>query len=199
MIDQVIPPAVAEQARLDLSLAASATERANRPRGPLYIALALLVVAGIYALAGISARQSSMSAVAKARRQSNEIIALVNEVKSFQKALAERGLDPNPHIGAQLEQLAGYSGLHLSSPVADTPAPETAVAGMSPKGYRARFDNQDPGALLQFLNATIDAPEVAGVGIRNLELTPGAPDPTTGQVNWNLSVDFIRWERAFKR
>lgn len=199
MIDQNIPPSVAEQARLDLSLAAGAAERANRPRGPLYAAVALLVIACIYALTGLSARQSSLAAVSRERRRANEIIALVNEVKSYQKALAERGLDPNPHIGAELERLAGYSGLQISGQVADMPAPETAVAGMTPKGYRARFDNQDPAALIQFLNATIDAPEVSGVGIRNLEMTPGAPDPATGQVFWNLSVDFIRWERAFKR
>lgn len=198
MIDQMIPPAVAEQARMDLSLAAGAAERANRPKALLYGAIALLAVACIYTLAGVSARQSSINSVAKARKASNEIIGLVNEVKRLQKSLAERGLEPNPRIGAELEHLASLSGAQITGPVTDSQVRESAVQGMAPRGYKARFDSQDPDHLLRFLNATIDAQETAGVGIYNLEMTPGRPD-ATGQVNWNLTVDFIRQERQMKR
>jgi hypothetical protein len=199
MIDSGISPSTAEQARMDLSMAAGASERANRPRMMLYVAVLLLVIAAIYTLAGFSSRQAALGRVAKARKGADDMIKLVNQVKGLQKTLAERGLDPNPRIAFELEHLAQLSGLTLTGAVTDTPGTATGVAGMSQKRYTARFANQDPAALLQFLNVTQEAPETAGVEFARINLLPGSPDPATGQVLWNMDVDFSRWERQNKR
>lgn len=199
MLDANLPNSTVEQARMDLALAAGAGERANRPRVLLFAAVLLLAIAVVYAIVGFSEREGALGRVATARKNADDMIKLVNQVRALQETLAKRGLDPNPHIGASLEQLAQFSGTTLSGNVSDTPGTATGQAGMTQRRYTARFVNQDPAALLQFLNVTQEAPETAGVEIARINLLPGTADPTSGQVLWNLDVDFTRWERQFKR
>jgi type II secretory pathway component PulM len=199
VIDQPVPPAVAEQARLDLSLAAGMQERSNRPRLPLVAACVLLAIATIYAISQATARQSAMAKLERTRASTNEVIALVNKIKTLQKTLAERGLDPNPRIASEIETLARLSNAQLTGVVTDSTAPLTSSSGTINKLYKARFESQPPAALLQFLSAVFEDPQTNGVGLWSLEFTPGRPDPTTGEIGWNLNVDFVRSERPAKR
>lgn len=199
MLDANLPNSTVEQARLDLSMAAGAGERANRPRALLFGAVALLAAAVVYAIVGLGEREGALGRVETARKNADEVIRLVNQVRALQDTLAKRGLDPNPRIASSLEELARFSGTTLSGPVTDTPGTATGQAGMTQKRYTARFVNQQPDALLQFLNATQEAPETAGVEFARINLLPGVADPTTGQVLWNLDVDFTRWERQSRQ
>jgi len=199
MLDTGLSQSTIEQVRMDLSMAAGATERANRPRMLFYGAVLLLAIAIIYALTGVTALRSSLSSVTKARKGADDIIKLTNDVKGLQETLARRGLDPNPRINVELERLAQLSGATSSGPITDTPGSNTSQAGMNQKKYSAKFSNQEATALFQFLNATLDAPETAGVEISHINLLPGGPDEVTRQARWNLDVEFTRWERQSKR
>jgi hypothetical protein len=199
MLEHSLPPSTIEQSRLELTMAAGSAERANRPRILLYGAILLLVIATIYALSGVTSRQGALGRVAKARKNADDMIKLVNQVKGLQATLAGRGLDPNPRIAGELEQLATLSGLTMQGTISDQLGGATGQAGMAQRKYSARFINQDPAALLQFLNVTQEDPSTAGLEFARLDLLPGQPDPETGQVLWNLSVDFTRWERQAKR
>lgn len=199
MIDQQISPAAAEQARMDLSLAAGMQERSNRPRLPFIAACVLLAVAAIYAISGLTARQSALAKLDRTRASSNDVIALVNKIKTLQKTLAERGLDPNPRIASELETLARLSNAQITGVVTDSTAPLTSSTGTINKLYKARFESQPPAAILQFLGAVFEDPQTKGVGLWSLEFSPGQPDQTTGEVGWNLNVDFVRSERPAKR
>ncbi|GEM_PF-2477024 len=193
-LDQTIPPSLAEQARLELNMAASGSERANRPRGFLYGAIALLIVASIYMLFGVRFRSSALARVEAARQQSGKIIELANETRALQSSLASRGVDYNPQMPIFLEQLAREKHAEPASAITEIGV-GSSVANMQQKKYRATFVNQDPEALLAFLNATQESPLTAGIEISRLEVKPGAPNETTGQVLWKLDVDFSRWER----
>lgn len=199
MIDQAISPAAAEQARMDLSLAASMQERANRPRLLYVLAIVLVALATIFAVTRLTARQAAIAKLERTRANSNEVVTLVNKIKALQKTLAERGLDPNPRIASELEELARLSNAQLTGVVTDSTAPLTGSAGTINKLYKARFESQPAANLLQFLNVVAEDPKTAGVGLWSLEFTPGQPDPTTGQLGWNLNADFVRAERAGKR
>src|SRR5207253_1956087 len=105
ILDQDISPSTAEQARLELSLAASGAERSNRPKLLLYIAVFLLVIASIYALTGLRARGAALGRVATARQQTYKLIELTNEVRELKDKLAARGVDYNPQMANYLGQL----------------------------------------------------------------------------------------------
>jgi hypothetical protein len=194
VLDQNISPSDAEQARLELTMAAAGAERANRPRGLLYLSLVLLAAAGIYALMGLSARSAAISKVAAARRSADEVIQMTNDLKTLQATLEARGVEYNPNVPNLLEQLAQE---HRAEPASVVTEQTSGLSGpnMIQKKYPMKFVNQSPDALLGFLDATQESPQTAGVEISRIEVKPGGPDATTGQVLWNMDVDFTRWER----
>lgn len=199
MVEQSVPPSTVEQAGLELSLAASSAERANRPRLPLVAAIVLLVIAVIYALTQFSARSAAIERVQSARRSSSTIVRLAGQIKALRENVASRGLDPNPFIAARLEELAHSCNLTPIAQITDTGGSAAGTPGMTQRKYTARFVNQDAGSLLQFLSATVEPPtdDLRGLEISRLNLIPGTePDPYTGQIRWNMDVDFIRNERA---
>lgn len=197
LLDQNISPSAADQARLELSLAAANTERTNRPRVFLVGAGLLLAIAVIYALTGVSARASALGSVAAARRQTSNVVELTTELRSLQKALDARGVEYNPQMPIFLEELARNNGAEPASAIREEPA-GTSIANMQQKKYRATFVDQDPAHLLAFVNATQTSPLTSGIEISRIDLKPGNPnnpDPATGQLRWRMEVDFTRWER----
>ncbi|MFN7021461.1 MAG: hypothetical protein ACK4WH_09060 [Phycisphaerales bacterium] len=193
-LDQPVPASVAEQARLELTLAAAGAERANRPRILIVGAWVLLAIAAIYAISGVTARSAAMSRVASARQQAAKTIQLVNEVKDLRSKLSSRGVDYNPQMAVFLDQLARDNQAQPVTAISEVGTGDT-VATMQQRRYRASFADQDPVHLLSFLNATQESPLTAGIEITRIEVKPGTPDEVTGQVRWRLDADFARWER----
>lgn len=195
MIDRDLPASEAEQARLDLSVAASTAERTNKPKGLLYFAIFLLAIAAIYAITGLTARATSLARVASTRESASRVIKLTGEVRQMQSSLTARGVDPNPRIGFELEELAKQKGATPATTISEDRSAAPSIANMQQKVYKARFVDQQPVNLLNFLTAVPQNPATAGVEINRLGIRPGTPDPATGEVRWNLDVDFTRWER----
>lgn len=197
MIDAALQPTQIEQARQDLAVAASMRERANRPRIYLVGAVLLLVVAAVYLLSGLAARSSAQGKVASARRNADEAITLVNRVQSLRETLSTRGLNPNPAMGAQLESLARSFQLEPGT-ISDAGGTSSPAPGIVERRYNVTLTNQDPGAILQFLNSTQIDPQYAGIEVLSVSIRPGEPDPVTGLVHWTATVQLRRYERANK-
>lgn len=193
-LENAIPASVSEQARLDLTMAAAGSERANRPRIFVVGAWVLLIGAGLYAVSGVTARTAALGKVSTARQQAEKTITLVNEVKDLKARLTARGVDYNPQIPVFLDQLARDAGAQPDKAISEVGTGDT-VATMQQRRYRASFVDQNPTHLLAFLNATQESPLTAGIEITRIEVKPGNPDPATGQVRWKLDTDFARWER----
>lgn len=197
MIDNTLQPSVVEQARQDLSVAASMRERANRPKIYLIGAFLLLAAAVIYVLVGLASRSSAQTRVASARRNADEIIGMVNRVKSLQETLASRGLNANPAMGSQLENLAKGFDVDPGT-ISDSGGTSSPAPGITERRYTVTLVNQDPAAILNFLNATQTDPTTAGVEIQSVSLRPGDPDPTSGLVRWGATIQLRRYERTAK-
>lgn len=197
MIDNTLQPSVVEQARQDLSVAASMRERANRPKIYLMGAFLLLAAAVIYVLVGLASRSSAQTRVASARRNADEIIGMVNRVKSLQETLASRGLNANPAMGSQLENLAKSFDVDPGT-ISDASGTSSPAPGIIERRYTVTLVNQDPAAIFTFLNATQSDPTTAGVEIQSVSLRPGDPDPTSGLVRWGANIQLRRYERTAK-
>jgi hypothetical protein len=193
ILDQDIPASAAEQARLDLSMAAAGSERANRPRALLMGAGLLLVVAVIYALSGVAARAAAMGRVAAARQQTSKVQDLTGELTELKNRLGSRGVDYSAQTPVLLSQLATSSNVEPSTAITEGP-PRESGPSMQQRVYTAHFVDKDPANLLTFLNQTQASPLTAGIEINRIQVVPGTADET-GQVRWKMDVDFTRWER----
>lgn len=187
----------ADEARLELVMAASASERANRPRA--LVVLACIVLAGAigYAVMGISSRSAAASEVASERSESQQVAQMVDRIRAQQAVQALRGLEPNSRIGPEIEALAESQGLTADPAGKKLVITESEVTGISVPGivqrkYRAILVGQDPQAILNWLNLVQTSEQTRGVEISSLNMKP-EPQGTRGA--WNLDVDFVRWER----
>lgn len=191
-LDHDISASAAEQARLELSVAAAGAERANRPRILLVGAFILMAIAAIYTISGLTSRTAALSRVAKARTDAAATITLTNEVRDLQTRLAARGVAYNAEMGVHLAELARENGAQPDKAISEQGVGDSS-ATMQQRRYRASFVDQDPAHLLAFLNATQESPLTAGIEITRVEIRPGTPDET-GQVRWKMDTDFSRWE-----
>lgn len=192
--------AAQDQARIELAMAASATERANRPRGLVIIAGLLLVAALIYSLMGLSARSATHSRVESARSQTREVLKVVGRIKALQNQQATRGLMPDPRVAKSIEELAAAAGVKADASGKPLIVPETEVTGMAVPGiaqkkYAARVSGQEPKALLQWLVGVQSSGDTRGVEIFQLTLQPdGAGSMGAASTGWTMIVEFVRWE-----
>ncbi|MBC7771269.1 MAG: hypothetical protein H7210_02120 [Pyrinomonadaceae bacterium] len=181
-----------QEAALDLTMTAAATERSNRPRNWVVLAMLLFVVSLGYLLWIIASGGESMARLSKARNDYKNLDALVQQFKvSFDPAAASL-LDPNPSVTNLLQTHAEQLGI---TDVIASPGKETRNnRGYVAKQYSMRFIEKDPNLLIQYLSNVTTDPKLAGLDIWSLKFTPGFKLPN-GSVGWNLEVGFIRWQR----
>lgn len=192
MNDLKAQAARAEAARTELGIAASVSERKNKPKVLVVLALLLLLGAGIYAATQFQARGEALAKLNERRERTEAIRRLVGEIETLKKKETARGLDPDPRVAAKLETLAEGVGFKLSGPVSDAESMSTGV--MVQKKYSARAANQDPVALLRWLQAT-QSGETPGLEIARLSVRPGAGGGGGGEGAYNVDIDFTRWEK----
>lgn len=187
----------ADDARLELVMAASASERANRPRGLVLLAGIVLVGAIIYAVMGISSRSAAAGEVATERSESDQVAQMVERIRGLQAAQALRGLEPNSRIGPEIEALAESQGLKADPTgkklvITESEVSGIAVPGIVQRKYRATLVGQEPEAILNWLNLVQSSEQTRGVEIFSISMKP---EPLGSRGAWNLDVDFVRWER----
>ena len=194
MIENAPSIQATEQARLELSVAASAAERANRPRHLLALACLALIGAVIYLGFGLFQRAGARAKIAGARDQARQITDALARLEAASAGAVNRGLDPDAYMNSKIQALANTAGLTLNGTVTDQEISGASVPGMQQKRYSASGTNQDPEAIFAWLNSTRIDSSVRGLELRQLQLRPGGLS-SSGQPGWSFDVDFVRWER----
>ena len=197
-MDATVPNSVVEQARLELSVAATAAERANRPRVLVWLAALLVVGASVALVMALSARTKEALRLGKARdaalsieRQKAELDALTAQVRS-------RGLEPDPRMAATLEALANVgAGLQLQGGISDTTdGMGNLPGGMMRKTYTARVaPGQDPAAIMNWLAETQNPETLKWLEISQLKFSPANAAGKGAMGGMNVEVKFSRYEK----
>ncbi len=193
-------PASQDSARMELAMAAANAERANRPRGLVLLAAALLVGAAAYAVSGWMSRSATLAKVESERAKTRQVLAVVAKVQALRDKQATRGLAADPRVGKAIEELAAAAGVKADSSGRSLVVPESEVTGMavpgvSQKKYAAKVTGQDPKGLLEWLVNVQSSSETRGVEISMVSLRPDtAPPGGSSGGGWSMEVEFVRWE-----
>ncbi len=184
----------ASDARLELAVAAAASERANKPRWIIVLGVALLLVALIYAFITFNSRAAVLSKVKDERKATGRIVDLKIKLDEENEKLAQRGTSPNPRMGQQIEQLASAMNVVLAGPVSDSTSAAMTQLGLQQHTYSARCINQDAGDVFKWLMAAMGAEQMPGLEITRLVFRPGGPT-AANTPGWNVDITFSRWEK----
>ncbi len=184
----------AEQARLELTVAASAGERANRPTFLIVGAGLLLAAAAVYTLISLVSWGGQRTALEREVSQTAQYREAIAEYKKTAEQAAARIFDPDPAVGAKLESLMDAAGLGRV-PVAVEDGAGAIAKGAKQKQYRATLTDQDPEPVLKWIDLALHNGAISGLSLAYLDMRPGKPMPN-GYIGWNVTVKFTRWERA---
>ena len=184
----------ASDARLELAVAAAASERANKPRWMIVLGVAFLFVALIYCFITFNSRAAVLSKVQTERVATAKITNLKNLLDDENEKLMQRGTDPNPRMGQQIEQLASAMNVVLAGPVSDSSNVAMTQLKLQQHTYSARCINQDAGDVFKWLMAAMGAEQMPGLEITRLVFRPGGPTPAN-TAGWNVDITFSRWEK----
>ncbi len=195
MIDAPTASSAAQDARLELAVAAAASERASKPRWLIALGVALLAVALIYTFFTYNARAAILSKVKDERKATARIVDLKNLLDQENEKLALRGTARNDRMGQQIEQLASAMNVVLAGPVSDSASAAMTQLGLQQHTYSARCINQDAGDVLKWLMAAMGALEMPGLEINRLVFRPGGATAASTP-GWNVDITFSRWEKT---
>lgn len=177
MMDAGLSPSSREEARMELSMAASAAERANQPRWIVVLGVLLLVAACVFTLWTWSQRSTALAQAERERLKTKRIVDIRNQLEIESAKLAARATLPDPRTGQYIEQLASSAGISTPPTVADQLLGGASVGGMVQRKYTARLNSEDPLNVLNWLASTQTSPLTPGLEITRLVLRPGAPAP----------------------
>ncbi len=185
-------PSVANDASLELAMAAAAAQNASRPRYLIVTALVLLVGAIGYLLWVVTAQGAAAQQLGRARASLDTMKATVEQVKSVYNPEARKRFEPDPTIINKLTTIAESCG--LPGIVPSTAADIRNVKGYVVKQYSVNMTEKDPAVLLTWLNRVTNDTEIPGLDLARVKLTPGYVLPS-GVVGWNMEATFRRWQR----
>lgn len=198
-----------EDVRLQLAIAASNTERRNRPRWMALLGVVLLIAACLYAYWGYSARALAREQLGVQRKKLADVQRVVDEIMAYKAADQRRGFDPNSQVAAKLEDLGKKVDVKFIGPITDAPGSVGGggggAPGMTQKKYSARLPNQDPNVMLYWIREALSAGDIPGLELQRLRIMPmpGSIDPSggngggggSGSGAFSAEVDFARWEK----
>lgn len=191
-------PALSEDARVELTGAAAARERFNRPRALVILAGLALAGAGVYLAWAVGARASAAEErdvqrdrLAQLRVEADKILALDAKNKAEQARLGV-----NPNVQSQLEQFALVSGMPKRPLIQTTPDTSPLTPGGPIRTtYSVTLDDQSAEAIFGWLARSA---EIEGLTVTQLNLAPdlqieaGLPE---GIARWKGTVQFTRYEK----
>jgi hypothetical protein len=188
---------VAEQARLELSVAASAGQRANRPMHLIALGGVLLAVATLYLLYHTMAWWSQQAALDAEVARTAKVRQIITAYTQTVEQANSRIFDPDPGVGAKLESLMEVASLPRVA-VAVQDGLGTLARGAKQKTYSATLTDQDPEPVLKWIDLALHGGTVNGLTLASLDMRPGKP-MESGYIGWNVIVRFTRWERVESR
>lgn len=197
-MESTVPNSVVEQARLELSVAAAAAERANRPRVLVYLGVLLVVVALVALVMGLSARTKETLRLGRAREAAISLEKQKAELDALAAQVNSRGLAPDPRMAAALEALATVGArLQLQGGISDsTDGIGNLPGGMVRKVYTARVaPGQDPASIMEWLVASQDPENFKWLEISQLRFSPANAAGKGAMGGMNVEVKFSRYEK----
>lgn len=186
---------MSEEARLQVAVVAGATERSNRPRFLLLLAVVGLIGAALYAGLAAARLADARADAVRPKQTAATVDRLLGELRTAQQARTTDGAAPDPQAARKLQQLAAQVGLPASINLGSGQSAD--APGYVRKRYTAsNFRVPDIGPVLDWLQqATGDN----SVGLTNVELNSVRLHPLrTNQSQtggWEVTVTFTRLER----
>lgn len=185
---------MSEEARLQIAVVAGATERSNRPRFLLLLALIALIGAGLYAATAAARLASARDEVRRVRETRVAVDRFVQELRAAQSARQTDGATPDPQAAQKLRQIALRVGLPSSINLGSGQNPD--APGYVRKRYTVtNFRVPDIAPVLEWLQQATGENSVGltNVEINTVRLRPLRTNQTTA--SWEVDVTFTRLER----
>ncbi len=181
-----------EEARFELTMAATARERANRPVSMLVLAGAVLAAAAVFAAYAVASRASSRAQLRRGLSDQVEVEARVGEWKKLaeaETANAQGGAagKPGDFRVSKMEELATRAGMK-ARPNAPSTRDDKSRAGIVVFTH-VYTEVRDPSlsSLVEWVRSA--CAEIGGLEVMSLTVRP---EPA----GWKMDVTFRRWERA---
>lgn len=193
--------AAVEQARMELSMAASSAERANRPRYLVWLGALCVAVAAIALLMALSTRTKEFLRLSKARNAAHAVEQQKQEWDALAAQLRARGMEPDPRMVSKLELIGMGEGLDLAGKITDTEELGNLPAGMTRRTYTVRgIQGENPQGVLGWIASTQDPRIISNLEITQLRFGPATATGASGKTGgMNFEVVFGRFERKEPR
>jgi hypothetical protein len=180
---------LSEESRFELTLAAAAKERRNRPVAALVLAGLVLAGAAVFAMYAVGVRAGARSELRRALADQAE-----SEVRAAEWVRMSQGGDQTPRVGGRSEfRVSRMEELATRAEMKNRPNAPASPEDKSRPGivlHRHVYTGvQDPSlaALVEWVRLATE--EIAGLEVESLKVRP---EP----VGWRMDVTFRRWERA---
>lgn len=187
-----------EDARLELSVAAAAAERRNRPLALVLVAGLALVIAAIYAVRAASSLAAARGEISLEQGTTRDIDFAATQIRHLSEGERAEIQQPDTGVGTKLTTLAGASGLPTAAPrftltQGDMPG---SSAGANRKKYSVTIKDAPSQALLAWLVQATTSNDVGltGLEVNSIKVRP-APGPGAG-VGWDAEIILTRLERG---
>lgn len=188
------PVTLSDDDRAILADEAARTAAANQPKWMLAAGVALVVVAGLYLVAGLVNRTREAMRVAEAASATQQVREGVDRVLAARRDLAAIAVPKDAGVVAKLERLASEAGL-TDMKASESGSPRGNLpAGFLRREYRFQgFDKQDGAALLTWLDRAMK--EIPGLEVAAIQLTP-AIKTIEGKARWKGNIVLSRLEQG---
>lgn len=185
-------PNGADDARLELAMAAMRSERRNRPRFLLLIALLVLVVAVVNLLWTFTSRAAASASLGRATASLANIQGVISQLQTLDERRASSKYEPDNDMEGKLSRYAVQLGLPRVEVAAKEPS--SSLKGFRKRTYTAQLPEEDPALLLSWVTKSTDGKTFPGLEVEQFKMVPGRT-LESGKVGWTLDITFRRWER----
>lgn len=189
------PLVLSDDARAELTSAATGAARANRPRWLMYLGALAVAGAVVYTGVALVKRVNAQQELAVVRSRFVEVKAEVDRLAAIKAADEAAGGDkarPDPRMADTITRAATELGLVVGTVTEGDDSRGSAVKGLKRKRYDFKLTNQPAEGVIGWLKRVTDTQP--GVQLHRLDITPA--DGNEGRPGWTVSVTFTRWERA---
>ena len=185
-------PGPGDDSRLELTMAALRSERRNRPRLVLVVALLVLVAAVVNLLWTFANRAAAATSLSRATGSLASIQGVVSQLQSLEERRSSPKYERDNDMEGKLGRFAVQVGLPRTEVVAKDPT--SSLKGFRKRTYTAQITEADPELLLSWVTKSTDGVNFPGLEVETLKMTPGRT-LDSGKISWTLDITFRRWER----
>ena len=188
-------PGAADDARLELAMAAMRRERRNRPRALPMLALVILGIAVAYLIWTFSIRAAAATRLTRASASLANIQGVVAQLDAMEKQRSDPKYNPEIDMVGKLQRFAAQLQLPRVEVRQTNPTTSVSVKGFTKRVYTTVVSDTDPALLLKWVAESTNGVNFPGLEVDMLKLTPGRT-LENDTVGWTLDIAFGRWERT---